>query len=165
MIATSRRKGTRIVLQSWLSNNKAVNRRIDLHPAYQALRHSSKKIKPTRRLTENQVMSARQQIAAVTSGNSNSYSVIDDTPTSAVSTGQRQATYAEHRAHNIIAVLDDVRSAVGKLASKKTLLGERLVFNSITRGTDIQDKPTVHSGLIFVAECTRSNRIQSADLV
>ncbi len=51
--------------------------KIDLHPAYQDLRHSRKKIKPTRRLAENQVMSARQQIAAATSGNSNSKRVIN----------------------------------------------------------------------------------------
>ncbi len=37
VIATSRRKGTRLVLESWLSDNKAINRRIDLHPACQAL--------------------------------------------------------------------------------------------------------------------------------
>ncbi len=42
MIAISRRKGTRLVLESWLSDNKAVNRRIDIHPAFQALRHSKK---------------------------------------------------------------------------------------------------------------------------
>ncbi len=77
MIATSRRKGTRVVLQSWLSDNKAVNRRIDLHIVYQALRRSRKKINPTRRLTENQTMGARQQSAAATSGNINSYSTID----------------------------------------------------------------------------------------
>ncbi len=77
MIATSRRKGTRLALESWFSDNKAVNRRIDLHSAYQALRHSRKKIKPTRRLTENQRMSARQQSAAATSGHINSYSSID----------------------------------------------------------------------------------------
>ncbi len=72
-----RRKGTRLVFESWLSDKKSVHRRNNLYPAYQALRHSRKKIKPTRRLTENQMMSARQQTAAATSGNSNSHSTID----------------------------------------------------------------------------------------
>ncbi len=52
MIATFRRKGTRLILESWLSENKAINRRSDRHPAYQALRHSRKKIKLIRRLTK-----------------------------------------------------------------------------------------------------------------
>ncbi len=54
MIATSRRKGTRLALESWLSDSKAVNRRIDLHPAYQALRHGRKNIKPTRSLSDDE---------------------------------------------------------------------------------------------------------------
>ncbi len=41
-IETSRWKGTRLVLGSWLSDNKAVHLRIDIHPAFQALRHRKK---------------------------------------------------------------------------------------------------------------------------
>ncbi len=40
MIATSLRKGTRLLLESWFSDNKAANRRIDLRLTYQAQRQT-----------------------------------------------------------------------------------------------------------------------------
>ncbi len=54
ILATEERKVSRLVLESWLSGPKAINRSIDLPPALQALRSETEKQKQTRSKNTNQ---------------------------------------------------------------------------------------------------------------
>ncbi len=53
ILATEERKGSRLVLESWLSGPKANNRSIDLPPALQALRSETERQKQTRSKNTN----------------------------------------------------------------------------------------------------------------